>query len=246
MVKGVFTTVITVGDPQLIPAIISAGDVDVVLLDMNFGAGRLDGQDGLFWLDRIKHRSHLPHPPAVVLITAFGDVALAVESLKQGADDFVQKPWNNDRLIQILNDAINKRRADILHKDVASDGQNVVNTYILSLVKRYASTYFRPEPEVTDEAMERLITLARSGEFARLEDTIERTVLMTQSTRWTADTLCLSGTSEPAPTLTLDEMEKQFVITIWDDSEHNLTKAAKRLGLSRTTLYNKLKKYGIY
>lgn len=246
VLKGVFTTVITVGDPQLIPAIISAGDVDVVLLDMNFGAGRLDGQDGLFWLDRIKHRSHLPHPPAVVLITAFGDVALAVESLKQGADDFVQKPWNNDRLIQILNDAINKRRADILHKDVASDGQNVVNSYILSLVKRYASTYFRPEPEVTDEAMERLITLARSGEFTRLEDTIERTVLMTQSTRWTADTLCLSGASEPAPTLTLDEMEKQFVITIWDDSEHNLTKAAKRLGLSRTTLYNKLKKYGIY
>ena len=143
VLKGVFTTVITVGDPQLIPAIISAGDVDVVLLDMNFGAGRLDGQDGLFWLDRIKHRSHLPHPPAVVLITAFGDVALAVESLKQGADDFVQKPWNNDRLIQILNDAINKRRADILHKDVASDGQNVVNTYILSLVKRYVSTYFR-------------------------------------------------------------------------------------------------------
>lgn len=246
VLKGVFTTVITVGDPQLIPAIISAGDVDVVLLDMNFGAGRLDGQDGLFWLDRIKHRSQLPHPPAVVLITAFGDVALAVESLKQGADDFVQKPWNNDRLIQILNDAINKRRADILHKDVASDGQNVVNTYILSLVKRYASTYFRPEPEVTGEAMERLITLARSGEFTRLEDTIERTVLMTQSTRWTADTLCLSGASEPAPTLTLDEMEKQFVITIWDDSEHNLTKAAKRLGLSRTTLYNKLKKYGIY
>ena len=246
VLKGVFTTVITVGDPQLIPAIISAGDVDVVLLDMNFGTGRLDGQDGLFWLDRIKHRSHLPHPPAVVLITAFGDVALAVESLKQGADDFVQKPWNNDRLIQILNDAINKRRADILHKDVASDGQNVVNSYILSLVKRYASTYFRPEPEVTDEAMERLITLARSGEFTRLEDTIERTVRMTQSTRWTADTLCLSGASEPVPTLTLDEMEKLFVITIWDDSEHNLTKAAKRLGLSRTTLYNKLKKYGIY
>ena len=248
VLKGAFTKVVTVEDPQLIPALIAAGDVDAVVLDMNFGAGKLDGKDGLFWLERIKQRSGLECPPAVVLITAFGDVPLAVDSIKQGADDFVQKPWNNERLIQSLTTAIEKRRNAMARKteEKATDDMSVARSYIRSLVKRYASTYFRPEPEVTDEAMERLITLARSGEFTRLEDTIERTVLMTQSTRWTADTLCLSGASEPAPTLTLDEMEKQFVITIWDDSEHNLTKAAKRLGLSRTTLYNKLKKYGIY
>ena len=87
VLKGVFTTVITVGDPQLIPALIAAGDVDAVVLDMNFGAGKLDGKDGLFWLERIKQRSGLECPPAVVLITAFGDVPLAVDSLKQGADD---------------------------------------------------------------------------------------------------------------------------------------------------------------
>ena len=230
VLRGAFTTVVTVGDPKLIPAIIGAGDVDAVLLDMNFGSGRLDGQDGLFWLDRIKQRSNLPSPPAVVLITAFGDVSLAVESLKQGADDFVQKPWNEN----------------MQRKTEETDRMNVVNTYILSLVKRYASTYFRPEPEVTEEAMERLIALARSGEFTQLEDTIERTVLMTQCTRWTADTLILPESSEPADTLTLEEMERQFVITVWDDSDHNLTIAAKRLGLSRPTLYAKLKKYGFY
>lgn len=246
VLRGAFTTVVTVGDPKLIPAIIGAGDVDAVLLDMNFGSGRLDGQDGLFWLDRIKQRSNLPSPPAVVLITAFGDVSLAVESLKQGADDFVQKPWNNDRLIQVLGDAIVKRYENMQRKTEETDRMNVVNTYILSLVKRYSSTYFRPVPEVTDEAMERLIALARSGEFTQLEDTIERTVLMTQCTRWTADTLILPESSEPADTLTLEEMERQFVITVWDDSDHNLTIAAKRLGLSRPTLYAKLKKYGFY
>ena len=46
VLRGAFTTVVTVGDPKLIPAIIGAGDVDAVLLDMNFGSGRLDGQDG--------------------------------------------------------------------------------------------------------------------------------------------------------------------------------------------------------
>ena len=91
VLKGAFTKVVAVEDPQLIPALIAAGDVDAVLLDMNFGAGKLDGKDGLFWLERIKQRSALEHPPAVVLITAFGDVPLAVDSLKQGADDFVQK-----------------------------------------------------------------------------------------------------------------------------------------------------------
>ena len=80
-----------VGNPQLIPG----GNTDVVLLDMNFDNGRLDGADGLFWLRRIKES---PDAPAVVLITAFGDVPLAVEAMKLGAEDFVTKPWDNDEL----------------------------------------------------------------------------------------------------------------------------------------------------
>ena len=106
VLKSVFKTVVAVSDPQLIPALISAGDVDAVLLDMNFGSDKLDGQDGLFWLDRIMNRSGLENPPAVVMITAFGDVGLAVTSLKKGALDFIQKPWDNNDLIKKLHEAI--------------------------------------------------------------------------------------------------------------------------------------------
>lgn len=104
---GVFDHVVTAKNPQLLPAMLSAGNVDAVLLDMNFDTCRLDGSDGLFWLTRIKSS---PSAPAVVLITAFGDVPLAVEAMKRGAEDFVTKPWDNDDLIAKLNRAMEKCR----------------------------------------------------------------------------------------------------------------------------------------
>ena len=102
-----FDSVLTIGDPKLLPALLSNGDFDAVLLDMNFDNSRLDGSEGLFWLARIKE---MPQPPAVVLITAFGDIQLAVEALKCGGDDFVTKPWDNDDLIDKVKSAIRKNR----------------------------------------------------------------------------------------------------------------------------------------
>lgn len=64
VLNGVFRSVVTVPDPKLIPALLQAGDVDVVLLDMNFDARKLDGEEGLFWLNRI---NEMPHSTAVVL-----------------------------------------------------------------------------------------------------------------------------------------------------------------------------------
>lgn len=102
-----FDSVLTIGDPKLLPALLSNGDFDAVLLDMNFDNSRLDGSEGLFWLARIKE---MPQPPAVVLITAFGDIQLAVEALKRGGDDFVTKPWDNDDLMDKVKSAIRKNR----------------------------------------------------------------------------------------------------------------------------------------
>lgn len=102
-----FDSILTIGDPTLLPALLAKGDFDAVLLDMNFDNSRLDGNDGLFWLERIKS---MPHPPAVVLITAFGDIRLAVEAMKRGGDDFVTKPWDNDDLITKVKSAIRKNR----------------------------------------------------------------------------------------------------------------------------------------
>lgn len=176
VLKSVFRTVVAVSDPQLIPALISAGDVDAVLLDMNFGSDKLDGQDGLFWLDRIMNRSGLENPPAVVMITAFGDVGLAVTSLKKGALDFIQKPWDNNDLIRKLQEAIAKRDA------------------------LYAEKQRNPAAEETVE--------------------------------------------EEAPS-SLDEMEKLTIMRVLESSGRNLTTAAEKLGISRQTLYNKMKHHGI-
>ncbi len=104
-----FGEVAAVGDPTLIPALLHGGNVDVVLLDMNFDNTKLDCSDGLFWLERIKQTDN---PPAVVVITAFGDVEIAVEAMKLGAEDFVTKPWDNSLLVEKLKRAVemNRRR----------------------------------------------------------------------------------------------------------------------------------------
>lgn len=107
-----FEKVGVISNPKLINGILGAGNVDAVLLDMNFDTKRLDGSDGLYWLKVIKER---PKPPAVILITAFGDINLAVESMKQGADDFVTKPWDNHLLIEKILLAIRKNNGDSTH-----------------------------------------------------------------------------------------------------------------------------------
>lgn len=105
VLQGEFDEVLALGDPRLIPAVLSGGKVDAVLLDMNFDVGNLDGKEGIFWLKRIKES---PCPPAVVMITAFGDVPLAVEAMKEGAEDFVTKPWDNEELIDKIKRAIHR------------------------------------------------------------------------------------------------------------------------------------------
>lgn len=103
-----FGTIVAVSNPQLLPALLAACDVDAVLLDMNFDTSHLDGRDGLFWLGRIKESATAP---AVVMITAFGELSLAVEAMKAGAEDFVTKPWDNQKLIEVLHRAIDKNRS---------------------------------------------------------------------------------------------------------------------------------------
>lgn len=108
--------IVAVDDPRLIPALLKAEDVDAVLLDMNFDSSRLDGMEGLFWLSKIKDT---PNPPAVVMITAFGEIQLAVEAMKEGAEDFITKPWDNVQLIEkllkaIQNNRVNRKKIQIL------------------------------------------------------------------------------------------------------------------------------------
>lgn len=102
---NVFERIITLSSPDSILLILKQEHVDVILLDMNFSHGVNSGQDGLFWLTAI-HRRHPDIP--VVLVTAYAEVKLAVKGLKNGAADFIAKPWDNEELIRVLKDAIDK------------------------------------------------------------------------------------------------------------------------------------------
>lgn len=98
----------TESDPARLPDLLDRESYDVVLLDMNFAEGRSHGEEGFRWLDYIRMRD----PGAVViLVTAYGDVDLAVRAIKQGAADFVLKPWQNDRLIDKVTAAVALRRS---------------------------------------------------------------------------------------------------------------------------------------
>lgn len=105
--KRFFSQVLTSDSPQKIKTIIQENELDAVLLDMNYRKGYEDGKEGLYWLDYLQEVS--PHT-VVILMTGFGDVTLAVESLKRGAFDFVLKPWNNDKLYASVNAAVDLSR----------------------------------------------------------------------------------------------------------------------------------------
>ncbi len=103
----VFGRVLTLQQPDKLLAKLAEERVDAVLLDMNFSLGANTGQDGLFWLRAVRKR--YPDVP-VVLMTAYADIQLAVRGLKDGAADFVTKPWDNDDLARTLKDAVDASR----------------------------------------------------------------------------------------------------------------------------------------
>ncbi len=98
--------VATLSDPAALAALLAAGVPDVVLLDLNFTPGRIDGAEGLAVLDQLRAQAR---PPAVIALTAYADVPLAVEALKRGAGDFITKPWDNARLVAAVDNALARR-----------------------------------------------------------------------------------------------------------------------------------------
>jgi len=105
--KKYFTDIITTNDPKTIITQL-ANQIDVVLLDMNYRIGYEDGKEGLYWLKQIKEISP---ETTVILMTAFGSINLAVEAIKEGATDFILKPWDTKKLYGIVNAGIELSRS---------------------------------------------------------------------------------------------------------------------------------------
>lgn len=179
LLKPIYNKVKLLVKPDLLPSTLEKEEWEVVLLDMNFESGLNTGREGIYWLHQIKRLA--PELP-VVLITAYADVALAVKGMKEGATDFVVKPWDNHQLLATL-----KRAADFPPPNNRSYSDQLPE-----------SAY--PEKPVAPS---------------------------------------------PPPAGTLEEMEEQMVRQAIRQSQGNLSAAAQQLGISRQTLYNKMKKYGI-
>lgn len=108
LLKNYFTKIITLPSPVTLPAVLREETPEVILLDMNFTSGINSGNEGLFWLHEIKKlRPALP----VVLFTAYADIDLAVKGIKEGATDFIVKPWDNQKLVETLLSAATQAKS---------------------------------------------------------------------------------------------------------------------------------------
>ena len=91
--------IVTEKNPEKIPSLLAQNQFDLILLDMNYKSSLNTGNEGIFWLRKIRE---INKTIAVIMITAYGDIDLAVRSVKEGANDFVLKPWRNEKLLEAI------------------------------------------------------------------------------------------------------------------------------------------------
>ncbi len=153
LLRRQFAEVVTCSDPELIPELLAEHQVDVVLLDMNFGPGESSGEQGMTWLQKILE---LDPDAVVVMITAHGNINTAVEAMKLGATDFIAKPWQNEKVVATVSAAVKLHRSRIetealrktnqlLLEDSASGADDIIGesaqmAKVLELVNRAAPT----------------------------------------------------------------------------------------------------------
>ena len=150
LLEPIFDGIITIANPNSIPAKLREEHPDVVLLDMNFSSGINSGNEGLYWLREIKS---LSPKTEVVLFTAYADIQLAVTGIKEGAADFIVKPFENEKMIRTLVEARDKNRAvdNVINrnggkpggKDAQSAmywGDSEVMSNLRSIVEKVAAT----------------------------------------------------------------------------------------------------------
>ena len=146
LLDPIFHNIITIANPNSIPAKLREEHPDVVLLDMNFSSGINSGNEGLYWLREIKS---LSPKTEVVLFTAYADIQLAVTGIKEGAADFIVKPFDNEKMISTLLEARdrNKTADKAMGKHSGKDsnstmywGDSEVMNNLRNIVEKVAAT----------------------------------------------------------------------------------------------------------
>lgn len=129
-------------NPENIRALFAEKKFDIMLLDMNFNSSINTGNEGIFWLKKVKD---IDKNIAVVMITAYGDIDLAVRSLKEGAADFIVKPWHNERLLSTISEIFKKKSAGNLAASLKTSGDSVIGTQLLGQCEVMQEIFYKIE-----------------------------------------------------------------------------------------------------
>ena len=134
VLKKQFGLIRTETDPEMIIQQLDNEIFDIILLDMNFSAGATSGKEGMKWLREIRKRDDSAH---VIMMTAYGDIDLAVKAMKEGAIDFIVKPWDNQKLMATVINAFRlsqskreisdlRRKQELLHQDLDQEFSEII------------------------------------------------------------------------------------------------------------------------
>lgn len=147
LLKKYFENIYTLTNPKNVVELLANNDMDVVLLDMNYRIGFEEGKEGLYLLKEIKM---LSPKTVVILMTAFGKVETAVEGLKSGAFDYILKPWENQKLLEVVKLAVNKSRKEKRKQvnNTVSDESFIGNSEVIKKVYSVADKVAKTDANV--------------------------------------------------------------------------------------------------
>lgn len=142
ILKNYFERVETLSSPKTLDTRLKQQDVEVILLDMNFMAGVTSGNEGIFWMNRVRQ---LSPQTQVVMQTAYGDIELAVKSIKEGAVDYLPKPWDKDKLVTTVLNAYQQAVARKENRELKTK-QRALQQHLNQQQRRFIAASPRMQP----------------------------------------------------------------------------------------------------
>src|SRR6185295_15852699 len=158
LVKTEAKQVMTEKNPENLRSLLSENSFDLILLDMNFSSSMNTGNEGLFWLREIQKRKSNVQ---VIMITAYGDIDLAVRSLKEGAADFVVKPWHNEKLLGTIRDALKNQGTEKNSSARTTTQDSIIGSELLGESEAMKDIFFKIEKIAPTDA--NILILGENG-----------------------------------------------------------------------------------
>ncbi len=157
LLKTEVKQVVTEKNPENLRHLLSQTSFDLILLDMNFNSSINTGNEGFYWLKKIRD---FKSDALVIMITAYGDIDLAVRSLKEGAADFVVKPWHNEKLVESLKEALKRKgKQQAATPTISSD--SIIGNELLGTSKVMEDVFFKIEKIAPTDA--NILILGENG-----------------------------------------------------------------------------------